>query len=314
MIKRSIIPWILVAAFLMSTTAFGIVENIPNDPLLTLQKEPAKANMDVRNMRQLINTNLKQHIEYTRVAEGLADVLYNTSSTKKIKLMVKHDDFKYVYNLKSQALYVPFPLQMGNGSYNLDIYENTTGNKYKRTFFSQTTLTLENPNIVFLTSMQQITWTNDDAAIDKANELINAYKRSEFPDLLLEDVILSDREIIDILYNYVVKNITYDYNKIETLNYDYIPDIDEILEAKSGICYDYSVLLGAMLRSQGIPAKLIKGYSSFTDVYHAWNEIYLSDEERWAVVDTTYDSYMYLKKRPYDFEKSRMDYSTSYEY
>ncbi len=102
--------------------------------------------------------------------------------------------------------------------------------------------------------------------------------------------------------------------KITTLTYDYVPDIDIILDESTGICYDYSVLLSAMLRSQGIPSKLIKGYCSFTDVYHAWNEVYMVDSESWVVVDTTYDSYMYRKRRSYTFEKNREDYSTSYEY
>lgn len=108
--------------------------------------------------------------------------------------------------------------------------------------------------------------------------------------------------------------MVYDYDKIATLSYDYVPKADMILSAKSGICYDYSVLLASMLRSQGIPSRLIKGYTSWTSVYYAWNEIYLEASDEWVVVDTTYDNYLYLRHRGYNFQKSRGTYSTSYYY
>ena len=39
-----------------------------------------------------------------------------------------------------------------------------------------------------------------------------------------------------------------------------------------------------MLRSQGIPAKVITGYVSDGAVYHAWNMIYLK-ESGWITVE-----------------------------
>ena len=43
-----------------------------------------------------------------------------------------------------------------------------------------------------------------------------------------------------------------------------------------------------MLRSQGIPTKLVKGYSDNVDGYHAWNEVYINEE--WITIDTTLDA------------------------
>jgi transglutaminase/protease-like cytokinesis protein 3 len=44
-----------------------------------------------------------------------------------------------------------------------------------------------------------------------------------------------------------------------------------------------------MLRSTGIPAKLVKGYANYNPgVYHAWNEVYLDGQ--WHVIDTTLDA------------------------
>ena len=60
----------------------------------------------------------------------------------------------------------------------------------------------------------------------------------------------------------------------------YVPDIDEVLEAKKGICFDYASLMSAMLRSQGVPVKLVVGYTS-TGIYHAWINVW-SEEDGWV--------------------------------
>lgn len=41
-----------------------------------------------------------------------------------------------------------------------------------------------------------------------------------------------DLEVIISVYNYVVENITYDYDKAENVKSGYIPDVDEILRSK----------------------------------------------------------------------------------
>ncbi len=61
-------------------------------------------------------------------------------------------------------------------------------------------------------------------------------------------------------------NVDYDYDKAQNIVDNnvtgYLPDPDETLSTKKGICYDYAALAAAMLRSQGIPTKLITGYVS----------------------------------------------------
>lgn len=60
----------------------------------------------------------------------------------------------------------------------------------------------------------------------------------------------------------------------------------------NGICYDYSSLFGSMLRSLGIPTKLVMGRKDDIEAYHSWNEVYLEDENKWVTIDTTYDAGM----------------------
>lgn len=169
-------------------------------------------------------------------------------------------------------------------------------------------------NNTFLSSTQEVNWNKENKAIILAGNLIEAATKEKIAESKNRNISLTETEKIDIIYSYIVKNIDYDFDKIDTLSYDYIPNIDSILKAGSGICYDYSVLFAAMLRSQGIPAKLVKGYSTTTDVYHAWNEIYLINEGRWIIIDTTYDAFMYKNNNRYTMEKPENQYTKKLEY
>jgi transglutaminase-like putative cysteine protease len=115
------------------------------------------------------------------------------------------------------------------------------------------------------------------------------------------------------IYAYVVKNIKYDNAKISNLTPDYLPDIEETYADKAGICYDYSSLFAAMLRSIGIPAKLVKGYAGYApDSYHAWNEVYIDNQ--WSVIDTTRDATLLANGEKFDIIKKASDYSIVHEY
>lgn len=253
-------------------------------------------------------------VDFSSSNEGIVKVLFNSGSVVKNKLVIQSGEIKYVYNISNQKDYVNFPLQLGNGNYSVKIYENTTGTKYKNVYSEAFDVQINPVLKVFLTSTQQINWNKDDDAIVLAGQLVATALKDKVTKTKNSKSTLTEKEIIDVLYNYVLKNMSYDYNKITTLPYNYVPDIDVILKDKKGICFDYSVLLAAMLRSQGIPAKLIKGYSTNTDVYHAWNEIYLSSEKRWMIVDTTYDAYMYSHKSKYTQEKPLNQYTKELEF
>ena len=56
------------------------------------------------------------------------------------------------------------------------------------------------------------------------------------------------------------------------------------MKSGKGICFDYAALAASMLRSQGIPCKLIMGNVSPDDLYHAWNMFY-TEETGWITVE-----------------------------
>jgi len=256
-------------------------------------------------------------INFDQVENGIVRIFYNEATEKKMKLIVQLGEEKYVYNLFRANDYVNYPLQLGDGMYSISIYENTTGTKYKKVAASSYQVKLKDPNSVYLQSVLEINWNEDDKSIKLADELVAqalVAKKAKATASKRDQIVLTEKEIINVFYMYVIKNIKYDYKKIETLDYSYIPDNDALLISKKGICYDYSSLLASMLRSQGIPSKMAKGYANKSTTYHAWNEIYLASEKRWVVVDSTNDAYMIQNGFTYSFEKDSKAYNKVKEF
>lgn len=256
-------------------------------------------------------------LNFDYAADGIVRVFYNNAQEKKMKLVIQKDDERYIYNVFNNAEFVNYPLQLGDGQYKVSLYENTTGTKYKKITSKYYNVVLEDKNNVYLQSILEINWKEDDESIILANQLVNDALEAKKEGLAEEDqdqVTLTEKEIIDVIYEYVIDNISYDYDKIKGLDYSYVPNNDVTLEVGTGICYDYSSLLASMLRSQGIPTKMTKGYANTSNVYHAWNEIYLSDEERWIVVDPTHDAYMVQNGYSYSLEKASSNYNKVKEF
>lgn len=122
--------------------------------------------------------------------------------------------------------------------------------------------------------------------------------------------------------NYVTANITYDTEEAENVESGYIPDPDEVLRTKRGICLDYASLLCAMLRSQRIPTQLEVGYAG--TVYHAWLSVYIDnigwingmirfDGRDWTIMDPTFAANS-AEKKLRKFLGDSSNYQTKYTY
>jgi hypothetical protein len=256
-------------------------------------------------------------INFDQASLGIVRVFYNETVEKKMKLIVQLGEAKYVYNLFRSNDYVNYPLQLGDGQYTVSVFENTTGTKYRKVASSSFQVVLKNQNDVYLQSILEINWNEEDESIKLADEIVAqalAAKKAKTAVSKRAQVVLTEKEIVNELYMYIIKNYKYDYKKIETLDFSYTPDNDSFLISKKGICYDYSSLLASMLRSQGIPTKMVKGYANESKVYHAWNEIYVSSEKRWVVTDITNDAYMIQNGFVYTFEKDPKAYNKVKEF
>ncbi|MFY9568447.1 MAG: transglutaminase-like domain-containing protein [Acetivibrionales bacterium] len=237
-------------------------------------------------------------IDTAGLGQGTISVSYNAS--QRLKIIIEKDDQQVRYDLRNDGIAETYPLQMGNGSYTISVLENVSGSKYRYISRQKIELKLENDNQVFLASVRNVNWNYEMEAIKKAEELTKGLK--------------SDSEKIEKIYEYIVSNFTYDYGKISTLDTTYAPNIDNIFSSGKGICYDFSSVFAAMLRSRGIPAKLVKGYTTNVKGYHAWNEVYDSRTGEWIVIDTTYDAEHKAAGRAYSMIKETAHYSMVHEY
>lgn len=234
-------------------------------------------------------------IDSNKAKEGVVRISY-AGINKKTKIMVEKDSVKYYYDLKREEDF--FPLQLGQGNYTVEVLENTAGTEYIVVAEKSFKAEIAEENAVYLKSTQPVLWDEDMKAVRLAESLAPEGEDSG--------------KVVQALYDYVVKNISYDYAKLDKLSSDYTPDIDTVLSDGKGICYDYSVLFAAMLRSRGIPAKLVKGYRDGIKQYHAWNEVYLDGS--WRIIDTTYDSFSLKAGTSCQMFKDKSEYRKLKEY
>lgn len=218
------------------------------------------------------------------MGQAFAESIYSVESVNDTNLMVQSEDYgsnmrimvekeneKYYYGLNNSIEKVP--VQLGNGLYTVKILKNLEGNRYQ--VVKDMDLNIHNSDLdVFLSSSQPVYWENQ-------------HKLTGLRDILMEGL-TTDRQKIEAAYNYLVNNVKYDYNKINGLSTDYVPNIGNTITTKKGICYDYAALFAGILRAQGIHTKLVKGYKSDIQAYHAWNEVLVDGS--WIVIDTTYDA------------------------
>ena len=204
-------------------------------------------------------------IDASNQSQGYIMVSYS-GSCEKVKVQITGPDQNtYTYLLTARNEYTPFPLSSGNGTYLIQVMENVGGDSYVVSLTHDVDVQIENEFLPFLYPNQYVDFHADSQAVAKGSELAaNTW---------------SDLEVVQNIYNFVIKNISYDTEKATSVSYGYIPNVDDTLTSGTGICFDYAALMAAMLRSQNIPTKLEVGYSG--DAYHAWISTYI-DETGWV--------------------------------
>ncbi|WP_454971343.1 transglutaminase-like domain-containing protein [Dorea sp.] len=221
-------------------------------------------------------------IDASNTSQGYVMVKYN-GANEKVKLQITCPDQScYTYLISDRGAYDTFPLTAGNGSYALQVLENVAGDTYTVSLAQSINVSIEDEFLPFLYPNQYVNFHTDSKAVSKGSDLAkDTY---------------SDLDVVQNIYNYVIKNISYDTEKAQNVSYGYVPDVDDTLSSKKGICFDYAALMTSMLRSQNIPTKLEVGYSG--DAYHAWISTYIDDKgwvddiiqfdgDTWQIMDPT---------------------------
>ena len=79
-----------------------------------------------------------------------------------------------------------------------------------------------------------------------------------------------------------------EYDEDSPYDEEFFMTADEILEEGKGLCYHFTGLASAMLKSVGIPAKEVRGTHRSLAGRHAWCEVYV--EGKWYTADPTWFS------------------------
>ncbi len=221
-------------------------------------------------------------IDYSSIQDGYvcAKLL---QSVDGIKIQISKDDKKYNYDLASLD-YVSFPINMEDGLYTLKILQQIEGDRYAICASQDVQVTLTDANSPYLYPNQIVDYNSSSLVYSKSFEIV---KNDE-----------DDLTRVAHLFQYVVNTLDYDDDKAKNVSDSFhLPDIEGSLESGKGICFDYAASLAALCRIQGIPAKVIVGW---TDIeYHAWVEIYIKDKgwinpkiyfkkRKWNLVDPTF--------------------------
>ena len=216
--------------------------------------EPASAPGEVR-------------LDLSALADGYVAV--SACAENRLKFQVLKEDDTYNYDLPCDGRPAVFPLQCGSGQYAFRVLENVGESKYAQIDFAEAEVVLSDEFQPFLRPSVYADFGPDSVCVEKAAELASGC--------------FSALEVVRAVYDYVCATVSYDAEKALAVQSGYLPDPDETLRSGKGICFDYAALAAAMLRSQGIPTKLIFGYVSPDELYHAWNMFY-TEESGWVTV------------------------------
>lgn len=108
---------------------------------------------------------------------------------------------------------------------------------------------------------------------------------------------VTDREKTDSIYAWVISNIDYDYDAVQSTKPLESESAETVLKQKKTICNGYVELMIEMLAFQGIEALRVEGYTRdynpnfdyiLIDSDHAWLAIKMNGE--WKLADPTWDS------------------------
>lgn len=212
-------------------------------------------------------------------------IAQSDSDSQKMNVQLTGEDgivYSYFIDPGENAV---IPFTGGNGSYQITCYQQVSDAQYAALFADTLEVELENEFLPYIYPNQYVSFTPDSQASHLALSLVS------------EDT--SDVDALEAIYNYVIENITYDDQLAENVDAGYLPDVDQTLETKKGICFDYAALMTAMLRSRDIPCKLQIGYSG--TVKHAWIDVYIRSKgwvdkavefngNSWSRMDPTFDS------------------------
>lgn len=224
---------------------------------------------------------------HEEAAVGEKGVLFDLSATAegyigvaaqcdgRLKFQALMGESTYTYNLPGDGSAVIFPLQCGNGDYTFRVMQEVSEGKYAQVYEAGAAVALADEFQPFLRPSQYVNYNAESQCVRKAGEIAASQS-----DAL---------GVVEAVFDFICDSVTYDKELAKSVEKTYLPDPDHTLASGKGICFDYASLAAAMLRSQGIPTKMVFGYVQPDDLYHAWNMFY-TQESGWVAVEYEVES------------------------
>ncbi len=251
--------------------------------------------------------NGKVLVDASNVSQGYVMIRYG--GKERIKVQITKGGVTYTYDLNARDAYEVFPFSEGNGTYSVKVFENVSGNQYAQAFSKDISVSLADQFLPFLYPNQYVNFNEGNTAVQVGAQ-VAAGAADEIG-------------IVTNVFHYVVDNLTYDVAKAQSVQSGYLPNIDAVLAAKTGICFDYAALMTAMLRTQNIPTKLVVGYTG--SAYHAWVNVYITnvgwvdnaiyfDGQKWSLMDPTFMSSGGKSEEVRQYIGNASNYQAKYSY
>lgn len=204
-------------------------------------------------------------VDYSHMDQGYV-MVKAAKSKKKLKVRVKKGDKTLTYDLNTNGKYEVFPLQYGEGKYTFTLYKNVSGKKYSEEGKVAITAKMSDPLMAFLYPNQYVAYDEKTACVKEAEELC-------------KDLEGDQKKIFKTICEYMRTHFAYDYIKSVSVKSGTLPDIEGAWKKHMGICQDLAAIMVAMLRSQGVPARLDIGTLN-ASLYHAWVTAVVDGEEK----------------------------------
>lgn len=223
-------------------------------------------------------------VDYSNASQGYIMVKGSDSYSGTLAVQVFKDStggtLLAQYVAANTGGYTTFPLTAGSGKYVVRVMEQREGG-YSPKLTAEFNAALSSETAPYLYPTYLVNFSSSSLAVNNASQACAGCT--------------TDEQKVLAVKKYIIDTLQYDMSKASDVRAGnlkfYTPNADSVLAAGKGICYDYATLFAAMLRCQGIPVRLVKGYAYSPSeggmIYHAWNEAYYNGA--WHTIDCTFE-------------------------